>query len=237
MTKMRILLAIPIFNEAEHLNAVLDEVGRYIDDIVVIDDGSTDGSKVLLARRENICVISHPHNRGYGQTIIDAFHFACGSGYDWVITMDCDLQHEPARIPDFIAEIKKDDSDIINGSRYLAESKCNGCPPPDRRKINEQITDQINQRLGLQLTDAFCGFKAHRVAPVVRMELKETGYAIPLEFWVQAAVRKLRIREIPISLIYNDPNRSFGDELDDPKIRLAHYQEVFKSTLQKTGLA
>ena len=230
----KVLLAIPIFNEAQHLNAVLDEVGRYIDDIVVIDDGSTDGSQVLLARRENICVISHPRNRGYGQTIIDAFHFACGSGYDWVITMDCDLQHEPLKIPDFVAAIEKDDADIISGSRYLAESACNGCPPPERRQINRQITEMVNQRLGLQLTDAFCGFKAHRVQSVVGMELRETGYAIPLEFWVQAAARKLRIREIPINLIYNDPNRSFGSELDDPEIRLEHYKAVFEATLQKT---
>ena len=232
----KVLLAIPIYNEAGHLNAVLDEVGQYIDDIVVIDDGSTDGSKVLLARRENICVISHPHNRGYGQTIIDAFHFACGSGYDWVITMDCDLQHEPAKIPSFIAEIAKDDADIISGSRYLAESACNGCPPPDRRQINLRITALINQRLGLKLSDAFCGFKAHRVKAVVGMELQEAGYAIPLEFWVQAAARKLRVREIPINLIYNDPNRHFGGELDDPQTRLDHYKAVFESTLKKAGL-
>ena len=233
----RILLAIPVFNEVEHLDAVLDEVAHYIDDIVVIDDGSTDGSKVLLARRENICVISHPHNRGYGQTVIDAFHFACGSGYDWVITMDCDLQHEPAKIPDFIAAIEQDDADIISGSRYLAESNCNGCPPPERRKINEQVTEMINQRLGLALTDAFCGFKAHRVKAMVALNLQEAGYAVPLELWTQAAARKLRVREIPINLIYNDPNRHFGGELDDPKTRLAHYRSVFERTLQRVGMS
>ena len=232
----KILLAIPVYNEEKHLNAVLDEVKRYISDILVIDDGSTDNSRALLCRQPNICLISCPQNRGYGRTIMDAFHFAVGRDYDWIITMDCDLQHEPARIPEFIAAIHTDDADIISGSRYLPESQCNGCPPSDRRKINRLITDMINQQLNLNLTDAFCGFKAHRVSVVKDMKLTENGYALPLEFWVLVAASNLRIKEIPISLIYNDPNRSFGGTLDDADIRLEHYKKVFERTLQQTAM-
>ncbi len=233
----RILLAIPVYNEQQYLNDVLDEVSQYIDDVLVIDDGSSDDSKVILAKRKNICVISHPENRGYGQTIIDGFHFAMGSGYDWIITMDCDLQHEPAQIPDFIEAIKKDDADIISGSRYMPESLKTDSPPEDRREINHQITAWINEKFQLNITDAFCGFKAHRVESVEQMKLGEAGYAVPLEFWVEVAVNRLRVTEIPIKLIYNDPNRHFGGELDDPKTRLAHYKEVFDKTLQRAGLS
>ena len=232
----KVLLAIPVFNEERHLRAVLDEVNHYSDDVLVIDDGSTDASKLILASRANICVITHPSNRGYGQTIIDAFHFAMGSWYDWIITMDCDLQHEPAKIPDFIAAIKEDDADIISGSRYLLESNQNGSVPADRRRINQVITQRINERLKFSLTDAFCGFKAHRVRSMAQMELSEAGYAVPLEFWVQAAVHSLRVREIPISLIYNNPNRSFGQALDDPETRLNHYLDVFEKNLQRANL-
>ena len=78
--------------------------------------------------------------------------------YDWLITMDCDQQHEPAAIPMFMAEARRGTADIISGSRYLhpeLESSRNGQPPADRRAINQTITRIINERLGLSLTDAF----------------------------------------------------------------------------------
>ncbi|KPK75006.1 MAG: hypothetical protein AMJ79_12680, partial [Phycisphaerae bacterium SM23_30] len=97
-SRPRVLLFIPIYNEQCHIDAVLDEAGRYIDDILVIDDGSTDGSKGILTRRGNIFLITHGRNRGYGQVLRDAFAFAQDQDYDWLITMDCDFQHEPAWI-------------------------------------------------------------------------------------------------------------------------------------------
>jgi len=232
----KILLAIPVYNEQQYLSAFLDKLLPYSCDVLVINDGSSDGSHDLLAQRPDICLISHPDNRGYGQSIIDAVHFAGGCDFDWLITMDCDLQHEPAQIPDFLAAIRDDDADIISGSRYLDHSSAASCPPPDRKKINQLITDIINQKLHLGLTDAFCGFKACRVTALDQLDLTETGYAFPLEFWVQAAFHQLRIREIPVKLIYHDPNRHFGGQLDNPEHRLHHYLHVFQSNLQKTGL-
>ncbi len=103
---MRILVAIPVFNELKYVEKVLDKVSQFTPDILCIDDGSTDGTAELLAGRGDIQLIRHPVNRGYGQSIIDAFQFADAHGYDWVITMDCDEQHEPERIPDLSAPSK-----------------------------------------------------------------------------------------------------------------------------------
>jgi glycosyltransferase involved in cell wall biosynthesis len=236
-SKPKVMLALPVFNEQKHLNAVLDEVGKYIGDILVVDDGSTDDSKLILARREDVCIISHPNNRGYGQSIIDAFHFAIGCAFEWVITMDCDLQHEPSQIPNFLAAIAEGDVDIVSGSRYLRECPANDQPPAERRQINKIITEKINEKLHLNLTDAFCGFKAYRVASVERLKLTETGYGLPLQFWVQCAAGQLRIHEIPVSLIYNDPNRHFGGELDEFNTRLEYYQKVWKNALQEAGIS
>ena len=80
--------------------------------------------------------------------------------------------------------------------------------------------------LGLHLTDAFCGFKAHRVAPTHVLGLDEPGYAFPLQLWPRAARAGLRVTEIPVRLIYNDPTRHFGGSLDDPELRLQHYLQV-----------
>ena len=76
------------------------------------------------------------------------------------------------------------------------------------------------------MTDAFCGFKAYRVEALARIKLSETGYAMPLELWVQAASHKLTIIELPVPLVYLDEQRSFGGSLDDAETRLAYYHEV-----------
>lgn len=221
--RSRILLAIPVFNEAKSIDRVLSEVRRYARDVLVIDDGSTDATPLELARHR-VEVVRHAENRGYGRSMQDILRWARFDGYDWVITMDCDEQHEPASIPAFVREIEKGDADVISGSRYLRDLPGDDLPPPDRRTINAAITKELNERLGTTLTDSFCGFKAYRVAPCAGLRLEVDGYDFPMQFWVQAVAQGLRIREIQVRLIYNDPNRSFGGPLDDPVRRLATYR-------------
>jgi glycosyltransferase involved in cell wall biosynthesis len=226
------LVAIPVYNEARHVRRVLRAVRRHATDVVVIDDGSTDGTGVVLRAWPDVRVITHPENRGYGQSLIDAFRLADRNGYDWIITMDCDEQHEPQAIPDFIAAARRDDADVISGSRYLVDHPGDDAPPPERRRINHAINARLRQLLGLRLTDSFCGFKAYRVSAMRRLRLTEPGYAFPLQFWVQCVRAGLRIREIPVRRVYRDRSRSFGGTLDDPRARLQHYLEVLVAELR-----
>jgi dolichol-phosphate mannosyltransferase len=103
--------------------------------------------------------------------------------------------------------------------------------PPERRRINAQITHELNEVLGLSLTDAFCGFKAYRVAAIAPLSITEPGYGMPLEFWVQAVHHELRIVEIPVPLIYLEEERSFGGSLDDGQRRLEYYHRVLDTAL------
>ncbi|GMU32923.1 MAG: glycosyltransferase family 2 protein [Planctomycetia bacterium] len=224
---MRTLAAIPVFNEARYVARVVSDVKECLSDVLIIDDGSTDDTPRILRDIGNIHLITHPENRGYGQSLIDAFAFAKRGGYDWIITLDCDDQHEPDRIPEFIARAAEDDADIISGSRYLLDFPVSTQAPEDRRRINMRITRFLNEKLGLSLTDAFCGFKAYRVSSVAELPLTVPGYAFPMQFWVQAVRHCLRIVELPVPLIYNDPTRHFGGILDDPNSRLDHYMDVF----------
>ena len=239
---MRALIAIPVYNEGKYVCPVLTRVLEYAKDVLVIDDGSTDDTVQVLPKLP-VEVIRHSVNRGYGRAMRDAFSWANIDGYDWVITMDCDEQHEPASIPAFLAAARENRADVVSGSRYLAfpPGSVNGNgngerasnPPPDRRAINTEITREINQRLGLNLTDSFCGFKAYRVEALRRLALTEHGYAFPMQFWVQAVAQGLRIQEIPVKLIYNDPNRTFGGPMDNPAIRIKHYRRVLHCELEK----
>jgi dolichol-phosphate mannosyltransferase len=224
---MRLLISIPVFNERKYVEQVLSKVLKIHSEVLLIDDGSSDGTAELLAARHDVQLIRHPHNMGYGQSLIDGFNYADRCGYDWVITMDCDEQHEPERIPDFISAIETDRWDIISGSRYLQQMQGDDLPPGDRRTINATITSMLNETFGWQLTDSFCGFKAHRVSAMRQLHLSETGYAFPMQLWPQVHRAGLRVTEIPVRLIYNDPTRTFGGILDDAHRRLRHYLDVF----------
>lgn len=226
---MKLLTAIPVYNEERHLDGVLREVRRYTPNILVINDGSTDGTAAILSRRPDLAVVTHPQNRGYGAALSSAFAYAVQEGADLLVTMDCDGQHEPARIPVLLEAIH--DADIVSGSRYLRDFRQDSSPPADRRRINEQITKELNQRLGLRLTDAFCGFKAYRCAVLAKLQITETGWGMPLQLWVQAACLGLRIKEIAVPRLYLDPKRAFGGVLDDADERLNYYQHVIQSAL------
>jgi glycosyltransferase involved in cell wall biosynthesis len=221
---MRFLTAVPVYNEERYLEGVLHEVRRYSPDILVVNDGSTDRTAELLSRQDGITVITHPHNRGYGAALISAFAHALQHDYDVLVTMDCDGQHEPARIPVLLEAIH--DADIVSGSRYLRDFRQNNSAPQDRQQINRQITLQLNERYGISLTDAFCGFKAYRREALARLRITETGWGMPLQLWVQAAHLGLRIKEVGVPRLYLDPKRAFGGVLNDADERLAYYHRV-----------
>ncbi len=222
----RFLTALPVYNEVAHVEAVLDEVLRITPDVLVVDDGSTDGTADLLAGRRDIRLVRHDANRGYGAALATAYAATLAGPWDGLVTIDCDGQHQPRLIPEFVAAATSGSADIVSGSRYLKQFPGDSTPPAARRQINAEITAEINARLGLAITDAFCGFKAYSRRALRRLHITETGYAMPLEVWVQAAAAGLRIRELPVPLLYLDLARSFGGALDDAATRLAYYRTV-----------
>ncbi len=232
---IRSLTALPVYNEANHVSPVLDEVLRHCDEVLVVDDGSNDGTARILADRGDIHVVTHGRNRGYGAALKSAFDFALRNGYDVLVTIDCDGQHEPSLIPQFIA--RSEEADIVSGSRYLRQFPGDSRPPEQRRQINQVITRRVNRQLGLGLTDAFCGFKAYRVPVLAKFSLTETGYAMPLELWVQAAALGLKIVELPVPLVYLDEARSFGGALDHGETRLKVYEEVLDRAIAAVAAA
>lgn len=231
---MRLLTAVPVYNEEASLVSVLTEVLRYAGDVLVVDDGSTDATPALLTRFPTVQTIRHPRNLGYGAGLRTAFQAAIAGGYDGLVTLDCDGQHEPSRIPELGSHLG--DADIVSGSRYLRVFDPGQRPPEERRRINVEVTRWLNECLGLNLTDAFCGFKAYRMSALKQFDITDLGYAMPLEVWVQAAARGMKIVEVAVPLIYLDESRAFGGALDDADYRLKHYRRVFEEALERTGL-
>jgi dolichol-phosphate mannosyltransferase len=224
------IILLPCFNEEKTLGSVLAGVLKWASgcDVLVVDDGSQDNTPKILKSFGKIKVIRNHTNMGYGKALIDGFRFARENGYEVCITMDCDAQHEPALIPQFLKEIEG--WDVVSGSRYLNPSSV--APPPDRYQLNMEITRIINDITGFNLTDSFCGFKAYFVPSLCRLNLTENGYGMPLQFWIQARKAGLRIKEIPVPLIYMDYSRTFPGGLGNVENRKKYYLEIIRKELE-----
>lgn len=227
----KFLTALPVYNEAGYVCSVLDEVRKYSEQVLVVDDGSTDETAQLLAARTDVRLVTHPTNRGYGAALRTAFDYVLRTDFDVLVTIDCDGQHEPQRIPRFVSACQG--VDLVSGSRYLKRYSGDSRPPAQRRWINRLVTDEINRRLSLKLTDAFCGFKAYRVDALRQLRIEENGYSMPLEVWVQAAYAGWNILELPVPLIYLEEERSFGGALDDGDIRLQYYHLTLDRCIER----
>ncbi|MGB9875944.1 MAG: glycosyltransferase family 2 protein [bacterium] len=223
-------MVLPCYNEEKTIDQVLSGVFQWASDcdVLVVDDGSVDRTPLILGSYGNLKIIRHHINLGYGKALLDGFHFARENGYEVCITMDCDAQHEPALIPKFREEIKE--WDVVSGSRYLKKPET--VPPQDRYQLNMEITKIINEITGYKLTDSFCGFKAYFVPSLCKLNLTEAGYGLPVQFWIQAKRAGLRIKEIPVPLIYMDYSRTFPGKLKDSGERRKYYLEIIKKELE-----
>ncbi len=233
---MKRLVIVPVYNEEKSVENVLCNIRKVFNgDILIINDGSTDRSAEIIRRFTDIRSLTHPQNLGYGRTLIDGFNFALENGYDRMVTIDCDEQHQPQAIPMIFESMGS--VDIFSGSRYLHETISDDAPPPDRYSINMKITKKINDITGYNLTDSFCGMKGYTVKALKPMDLRESGYGFPIEFWIQVHRFGLTVKEFAVERIYKNLNRSFGEKLDNPDVRLVHYLEILNREVQRWSIS
>ena len=236
----RTLVALPVYNEEAHIPEVLTQVLAHAEHVLVVNDGSSDGTAAALrAFEDRVCIETHTVNQGYGAALRTAFEHAVRYGYDVLVTIDCDGQHQPTLIGEIAALVDDPANpvDMVSGSRYLKDFHSNSVAPADLRRINMQITRCINEKLGFDLTDSFCGFKAYRVSALADLQITEPGYAMPLQLWIQAADLHWRVSEFAVPLVYLEEERSFGGSLDDATVRLNHYRAVLNAELSRRGMA
>lgn len=232
----RTCVVMPVYNEEPTVSSVIDAVReRFGGEVIVVDDGSTDGTVGLVESRFDVTLVRHVENRGYGASLASGLAAALAAGAESIITMDCDGQHEPRHISEFCEALETSDADVVSGSRYLPGCGSAGRVPPDRRGVNTRVTAVINAVTGWGLTDAFCGFKAYRADALRRVAIDEPGYAMPLEFWARAWMAGLVVHELPVERIYMDHDRSFGQDLDDPERRMTYYLAVWERSLAESA--
>ena len=233
---MRFAIIVPVFNEAPTLEKILHRLSEFKNaDVVIVDDGSDDATPSILERLSVKAIIRHPRNEGYGKSLMDGFEFVKANDYRFCVTMDADEQHEPGFVPCFLEHLDK--FDIVSGSRYLNPLLATDHPPQDRLEVNRVITEKLRLMTGYNLTDSFCGFKGYQVQALRKLNLTETNYGFPIQFWLQAAKAGLKVTEIAVPLIYKDYSRNFNNQFADWEERLNHYLRVMERESKILGLS
>ncbi|MFW9997795.1 MAG: glycosyltransferase family 2 protein [Candidatus Odinarchaeota archaeon] len=192
-TKKGIIIVIPAFNEAETIDKVIKEVQDYGDRIIVIDDGSTDGT-AEIARNLGAEMIIHNRNLGLGQTMKDGINKAVEYNPDIIITIDADGQYEASEIPNLVYLIREKNSDLALGSRFKGKIE----EMPLGKKIGNRLMSRaISFILGQRITDGQTGFRAIRGTLARELNLRGE-YTYTQEMIIQAKMKKFEIVETPV---------------------------------------
>ena len=200
---MKVLAVIPAYNEAKTIADVLRRTRVFVQEMVVVDDGSSDGT-AEVARGEGARVIHHKINRGLGAALATGFETARRLGGDIIVTLDADGQHDPQEIPKFVEAIQGG-AQMVIGSRMLL-----GQMPWYRRVANTLGNIATVILFGAWVSDTQSGFRAFSSEALARLDLRTNHMEISSELVGEARRNCLRIVEIPIQAIYTDYSLSKG---------------------------
>jgi glycosyltransferase involved in cell wall biosynthesis len=193
---MRVSFLIPAYNEARTISEVLKRVAALDLDaqLIVIDDGSTDGTADIAETHGDVLVLREPH-RGKGAAIRSGIPFLDG---DIVVIQDADLEYDPSDVPRLIEPIERGLADVVYGSRLSG-----GMPQRAYlfwHRVGNQFLSLVTGLLfNTTLSDMETGYKAFRVEVLRSLELREDAFGIEPELTGQICKQKLRIYELPIS--------------------------------------
>ena len=198
---MKTFVVVPLFNEKKHINSVLKGIGAYNLPVVVVDDGSTDGSGVGIKslRLRDVIVLTHKINLGKGAAMKTGADFAFGKGADAVIFMDSDGQHEASDLPNFFEALKSGKYDVVLGSRNL-----NYGVPLVRFLGNKFASVLMGFLFRIYVSDVICGFRAVTKVGYNKVKWDSDGYGVETEMIARIGKNRLKYCEVPVQTIYHN---------------------------------
>jgi glycosyltransferase involved in cell wall biosynthesis len=195
-TKVKTLAGIAAYNEARYVGSIVVQTRQYVDEVIVVDDGSTDNT-ARVAALAGATVVRHTENRGKGAAIQTILAEARKRNPDVLVLLDADAQHDPNEIPVLIKPISEG-FDLVIGSREAQEEKT-----PRYRRIGKEVIFRSSRLAsGTNVYDSESGFRALSPKAIRELDLKANGFAVESEMITFAADKGLRITEVPISNIY-----------------------------------
>jgi glycosyltransferase involved in cell wall biosynthesis len=195
---LRAVALIPAFNEARTIAAVVEGVRAAVDRVIVVDDGSTDGTGDM-ARAAGAEVAAHTVNLGKGQAVRTGLSRVFEGAFTHVLLLDGDLQHLPQEASSLLAEAATGGADVVIGERRFERTRM----PASRYHANRIGSRVLSWFVGLPVPDTQCGFRVFRVDTLRRLRLRATGYEIETEMLVKVRRRGGRVAAVPITAVYD----------------------------------
>ncbi len=199
-------IAMPAFNEAPVIGEVIASLRRAGHEVVVVDDGSSDGT-ADAALAAGAVVLRHAVNLGQGAALQTAIEYCLGQGARYICTFDADGQHDPADIPRLFAAMKEKQADVVLGSRFLGQAPR---MPASRRLLLKAAVAFMRLYGGLKLTDAHNGLRLFTRDAASRFEIRQARMAHASEMVRKCHKAGLRIIEVPCTIRYTDYSLSKG---------------------------
>jgi glycosyltransferase involved in cell wall biosynthesis len=194
--KKKIFAVIAAYNEDKHIDKVIRGIKQYVNDVIVVDDGSKDKT-VEKAIKSKALVLRHLVNMGKGAALKTGCDYAVKNKADIIIVADADAQHDPREIPKFLKNIKK--YEVV-----LAYRKLNKKMPFVLKFGNKFINKTINFLYGIKIKDSQCGYRAFTPKAYKKLRWKATDYSMESEMIAKMGKYKVPYTEIPIETIYSD---------------------------------
>ena len=205
-----IAVVIPAYHEEHHVAEVARRARRQLDHVLVVDDGSNDGT-AEQAESGGAEVIVHPQNRGKGETIRTGLRYWFDRGMDYIVLLDADGQHLPEEIPRFVdATGQNPDAKIFLGSRMDDTTSM----PFVRRLVNRYMSRRISRACGQEIPDTQCGFRMLHRDLVPDLLGGADRFDYETEMLLIASRKGCRIVAVPISTVYSDEVSSINPVRD-----------------------
>ena len=199
MRQMKICVVMPTYNNGGTLHDVVERVLAVCEDVIVVNDGCTDGSTdILAAFGERITVVSYDRNRGKGYALKQGFKQAQALGFDYAITIDSDGQHFPEDIPLFVNALEAHPEALVVGSRNLKQENM----PGGNTFANKFSNFWFKVQTGENLPDTQTGFRLYPLRHLPNLALLTSRYEAELELLVFSAWRGIDLVPIKINVFY-----------------------------------
>ena len=196
---MKIAIGLPAFNEGKNIASIIAQLKKKYALIIVCDDGSSDFTSII-AEEMGAIVIKHKKNLGYGAAIRSLFLKAQELDCDILVTFDSDGQHKISDIESVIQPIENKQANIVIGSRFLGNIEGN---IPSYRKLGiKAITNLVNSNTGNKITDSQSGFRGYDKKTLEKIIPSESGMGVSTEILIKSNKYKLKITEVPITILY-----------------------------------
>lgn len=198
LSQLGCVVLIPTYNNERTIRKVIDDVRHFCKDIIVVNDGSTDGTHSILSDMQGICLISYKDNKGKGYALNLGLKHACKSGFRYAITIDSDGQHYASDIPVFIERIEEVPDSLLIGARNLNAENM----PSKNTFANKFSNFWYRVETLKKLSDTQSGYRLYPLYKIGDMKFFTTRYEFEIEIIVRAAWRGVNVENVPINVYY-----------------------------------